>query len=104
MSNQHTRWRVIGTDTERVTGVAPVCDLPAEHARIAADSAGAGFSNPGPDGLDVQDCCPGPHIECWGEADARRAAELLNAAGRTFVGDEAIELLTAEGIAAEHCS
>jgi hypothetical protein len=64
-----TRWRVIGTDTERDSGVAPVCPDPER--------------NHGGDPLDtwVYDCCPGPHLECWNEDNARDLAATLNRLG-----------------------
>lgn len=61
-------WRVIITDTESMTGVAPVCEI--DHTPHSPD---------GDDPLKewVFDCCPHPHLELWGESDARVAAELL---------------------------
>lgn len=59
-----SEWRVILTDSESLTGVAPDCpDMldPLKHA-------GA---------YDVQDCCPQPHIECWSEYNALEVVHLL---------------------------
>jgi hypothetical protein len=52
-----SEWRVIFTDTEGETGVAPVCD---DH-----------------DDADARDCCPHPHIETYSEDGAQRLAALL---------------------------
>ncbi|MFL6145599.1 MAG: hypothetical protein ACJ72N_27525 [Labedaea sp.] len=64
-------WRVILTDSESLTGVAPVCseqrNPEGPHCvtdwRVDLDG--------------VFDCCPHPHIECWSETMAARIAELL---------------------------
>lgn len=70
------KWRTIVTDTAGMTGVAPVCEQQGDTAgmhgqfeglRVWADEHG------------VYDCCPWPHIETYGEADARTLAEALNA-------------------------
>lgn len=70
-------WRVIITDTESMTGVAPVCPEQAdpegrhrildEHADLQSEHG-------------VFDCCPHPHIECWSEGVAQVMAESLTAA------------------------
>jgi hypothetical protein len=67
------KWRVIITDTESMTGVAPVCEDPshAEHASAAGYDAG----DAAPDA--VFDCCPHPHIETWNERTARVVAVSL---------------------------
>lgn len=65
-------WRVIMTDSESLTGVAPVCeyqDDPAVH--------GDGEGGAEPLRNWVFDCCPRPHIETWGESSARNLAEVL---------------------------
>jgi hypothetical protein len=55
------RWRVILTDSESFTGVAPECPMvPQVHAK--------GW---------VYDCCPGPQLELWSEARAAQVAQLL---------------------------
>lgn len=51
-------WRVVLTDSERLTGIAPAC--PGEH-----------------DECEVFDCCPGPHIECWSDGVATEVVRLL---------------------------
>lgn len=67
-------WRVIITDTESMTGVAPVCESP-EHAM----NAYVATKDPNMACLDtVFDCCPHPHIECWSEAGARIVAGQLD--------------------------
>ena len=66
------RWRVIITDSESLTGVAPVC----EHQDDPT----------GPHALDgmqlvdsVCDCCPHPHIETYNERYAAFLVEYFNA-------------------------
>lgn len=54
-------WRVIITDSERLTGVAPVC---AHEVSELSDRIGYG-------------CCPGPPIECWREYAAVAVARAL---------------------------
>jgi hypothetical protein len=63
------QWRVIITDTESLTGVAPVCEYQSSY-----DHHGIPGDTPALDDLGVYDCCPQPHIECWSERDARRIA------------------------------
>jgi hypothetical protein len=60
-----TVWRVIITDTESLSGVAPVCPHAATDLHRTPDTGEQ-------DDTGVYDCCPGPHIECWhqGTADA----------------------------------
>lgn len=68
-------WRVIITDSESLTGVAPVCESK-EHAKNAAKSGmeeGAGADW-------VFDCCPYPQIETWSEVKATLIAEVLTLA------------------------
>ena len=67
-------WRVIGTDTERITGVAPVCPKPDVHAMMHGGP---------PDDVEVYDecCVHGPHLECWGEGTAVRLRDFLNEYG-----------------------
>lgn len=70
-------WRVIITDSESATGVAPVCehqDDPRHH------SSGDGFGvTADPHG--VYDCCPHPHVELWSEGVARGVAEAFTGYG-----------------------
>lgn len=62
-------WRVIFTDSESMTGVAPVCDQPDVHVMMHGD---------GPDAPYVySECCPHPHIETYQEGAARDLAALL---------------------------
>lgn len=71
-------WRVIFTDTESASGVAPVCPL-TEANHLIEDEDGAPL--PGaPDVHGVYDCCPGPRIELWSEQDAAHVAEILTSA------------------------
>jgi hypothetical protein len=67
-----SEWRVIFTDTEGPTGVAPVCEQQDKgpHGRVAL--LGDYFDNSG-----VYDCCPHPHIETYSEPGAQRLAALL---------------------------
>lgn len=69
-----TRWRIIGTDTESNSGVAPVCPRPEIHSTI-----GAGLD----DGNVYDGCCAaaGPHLQCWTEDAAREVAAMLNRLG-----------------------
>jgi hypothetical protein len=69
------KWRVIGTDSESLTGVAPVC--PRQHdyeVHGVPDCAAV-------DTHGVYDCCPHPHIETWSESSADALRNLLNAIG-----------------------
>jgi hypothetical protein len=69
------KWRVIITDSESLTGVAPVC--PRRHGYevhgvpdcAAVDTHG------------VYGCCPHPQIETWSESSADALRNLLNAIG-----------------------
>ena len=70
-----TKWRVIITDTETPSGVAPICP----------GSATLGPANPHwndqtryLDLMGVWDCCPGPHLQCINESDAVMLATMLN--------------------------
>lgn len=68
-------WRVITTDTESMTGVAPVCDQQDDcygpHGHRDDDD------DPQADANGVYDCCPHPHIELWNEDRAAAMAALL---------------------------
>lgn len=57
-----SQWRLIITDSETLSGVAPVCSREFR--------GGKDFS--------VDDCCPQPHLECWSEDNAKAVLELLN--------------------------
>jgi hypothetical protein len=65
-------WRVIFTDSEMQSGVAPVCPQPDAHAM--------NFGGPPDDPHVYDECCVGPHIECWTERAAGRVADALNEA------------------------
>lgn len=72
------KWRLIFTDSESLSGVAPVCprqnDPEAHELRdfvTGEVEAGVNF---------VYECCPHPHIECWSPVDAESVLAVLNAA------------------------
>jgi len=71
-------WRVILTDSESLTGVAPVCPATATNHLIEDDD---GAPLPGVHEAGVYDCCPDPHIECYDERLAQQVAEILSKAG-----------------------
>lgn len=58
------KWRVIFTDSESLTGVAPECP---EAGNEHEDESDGG----------VYDCCPHPHIETYSEPGAVKLAALL---------------------------
>lgn len=62
-------WRTIMTDSESMSGVAPVCET-VHELDLNGEPAAAW----------VYDCCPWPQLELWSEVDAARVAEILNAA------------------------
>jgi hypothetical protein len=65
-------WRVIGTDSESLSGVAPACPR-------ANDPTGPHwvFDIGQADMAGVYDCCPHPHLECHSERAAERMAIAL---------------------------
>lgn len=67
-----TVWRVIVTDTEGPTGVAPVCPAAASVCHRIPDTGVQ-------DDTGVYNCCPGPHIECWSERVADSVSKTLTA-------------------------
>ncbi|MCX4705691.1 hypothetical protein [Streptomyces sp. NBC_01373] len=69
-------WRVIITDSESPTGVAPVCTAEdsGEH-HVIADFPGG----PIPDPEGVYDCCPDPQFDTYSTILAPYLVELLNA-------------------------
>jgi hypothetical protein len=70
-------WRVIYTDSESPTGIAPVCTAEGvddEHHVIADHPSG-----PMRDEQGVYDCCPTPQIETGSPVMAAYLVELLNA-------------------------
>jgi hypothetical protein len=70
-------WRVIMTDSESPTGVAPVCDRQNDYQ---GPHRVKGTDDVWVDTDGVYDCCPGPHIETYDERTAARVAELLTTA------------------------
>lgn len=56
------KWRVIGTDSESETGVAPICE---------------NIAHPPDHDSWVFDCCPHPHLELGTPSQARRIAREL---------------------------
>lgn len=66
-----SRWRVIITDSESLTGVAPECPMTATN-HLVEDEDGAL-----PDVHSVYGCCPQPHLECFSEVRARQVAHTL---------------------------
>jgi hypothetical protein len=70
----HPRWRVVITDSESPTGIAPVCAAPGD-AHTIADYPGGPIRDE--DG--VYDCCPEPHIDTYCEPIAVYLVALLNA-------------------------
>lgn len=82
-----TFWRVIITDTEGPTGVAPVCavqDQPdglhdnVAYGRMTEDDV-ARHRLPRFDTGGVYDCCPAPDLETWSYDRASAVAAFLNA-------------------------
>ena len=71
-------WRIIMTDTESDSGVAPVCPQQQTkgglHDRREWDKD---FPTEF-DEMSVYDCCPQPHIECWSVPSARSVMAVLN--------------------------
>jgi hypothetical protein len=68
-------WRLIITDSESQSGVAPICNLPDVHAMMRGGHPGD---------FDVfAECCPGPHLECNSPQGARQLLAVLNAHGVT---------------------
>lgn len=69
-------WRVIMTDTEGPTGVAPVCPDQGDYTK---HSTGDGCMKEPADTSGVYDCCPQPYIETWNETTAATLAQVLTA-------------------------
>lgn len=81
MAEQWRTWRVIDTDSESPSGVAPICPQQntkgGMHDRRQWDKDfPTEFDDQG-----VYDCCPGPHLECWSVPYAAQVAALLTEAG-----------------------
>lgn len=66
-------WRVVITDSESMTGVAPVCERQSEEEHRQYEPGHAEWQ----DETGVYDCCPHPHIETAWEDGAKRLAALL---------------------------
>jgi hypothetical protein len=71
-----TRWRVIVTDSESPTGVAPVCTSERGNALHEIPDYPGG---PIRDEEGVYDCCPWPQFETYSTAVAAYLVALLNA-------------------------
>jgi hypothetical protein len=71
-----TAWRAIFTDSESMSGVAPVCE---HQDDVSKHSTGDGHGKVA-DPHGVYDCCPGPHLEMWSEQTAAQLAATLTAA------------------------
>lgn len=80
--NEPDRWRLVITDSESLSGIAPACT----QSRTDGGLHDLGQNMGDPDDLSrwddhgVYDCCPHPHIECWTELAARPVLAALNAA------------------------
>lgn len=70
-----SRWRVIATDSESLTGIAPVCTA-GGGLHVIADYPGG----PIRDEEGIYDCCPAPQVETYSAAVAEQLVTLLNAA------------------------
>lgn len=73
-------WRVIITDSESMTGVAPVCEDPGHIGNAVTAGLEPEEEDTRGTGPLVFDCCPHPHIETWGEATAEKLARDLTEA------------------------
>lgn len=69
-----TAWRTIVTDSESLTGVAPVCPRQDDPSGMHCGDRGQLI----PDW--VFECCPHPHLECFDEARAENIRIYLTAA------------------------
>lgn len=65
-----SKWRVILTDSESESGIAPICEQPDEHK----------LNHCSPKQPWVFDCCRGPHLECGTETWAKALVALFNLA------------------------
>lgn len=72
----HPKWRLILTDSESFTGLAPVCTGERSDALHEIPDYPGG---PKRDEDGVYDCCPWPQVETYSEAVAAYLVELLNA-------------------------
>jgi hypothetical protein len=73
---ERTQWRVTLTDSESLTGVAPVCTQPGSDALHEIPDYPGG---PKRDEDGVYDCCPWPQFDTYSEATAAYLVALLNA-------------------------
>ena len=72
---EDVHWRLVLTDTETLSGVAPVCPMPDVHAMM--------HGGPPDDAETYDECCGAALVlECWSEYAAR---EVLATLGRLFV-------------------
>jgi hypothetical protein len=69
-----TQWRVITTDSESLTGLAPVCTADRRFHEIPDYPGGPKYDDEG-----VYDCCPWPQIETYSVDVAAYLVALLNA-------------------------
>ncbi|NJP71935.1 hypothetical protein HCJ99_13840 [Streptomyces sp. C1-2] len=74
--NRRPKWRVIITDSESPTGIAPVCTGERSDALHTIPDFPGG---PKRDDEGVYDCCPWPQIETGSTVMAAYLVELLNA-------------------------
>jgi hypothetical protein len=74
--NTTPKWRLIATDSESLTGLAPVCTSGRSDALHMIDDYPGG---PKRDEEGVYDCCPWPQIETYSPVWAAYLVELLNA-------------------------
>lgn len=72
------QWRIIHTDSESPTGLAPVCSGERSDSLHMIEDYPDG---PARDEEGVYDCCPGPQIETYSPVWAAYLVELLNADG-----------------------
>jgi hypothetical protein len=84
------RWRLIITDSESPTGLAPVCTREDGNALHMIDDYPGG---PQRDEDGVYDCCPWPQIETYSTVWAAYLVELLNADGGASPGATRGEVL-----------
>ena len=70
------KWRVITTDAEMASGVAPIC--PSTSLIAVLGNVNEHWNGESMDLLGVWDCCPGPHLQCINEHDAQRVMTMLN--------------------------
>lgn len=68
------KWRIIITDSEQPTGVAPECSAMTSPLSAMSLHWVDGKINT----YGVWDCCPHPHLECWTPVRAQALAAMLN--------------------------